>query len=165
MEIVRFYQPEVEEHRETIAQLLKICMTESFTCPVAEEFYTQKIDGLEQYLQEGKAYFYAAKDETEVVGFLWACVLDTLWNPKFHVLYFAVIPKYRGCGVGASLLRRCEEQAKLLGISAMELIVSGNNTNAVYFYDHQSYQTDRLILTKKLTDNRGEEMHGAAANT
>ncbi len=150
MEIVQLYQPEVAEYRETLVSLMRLCVTANFSYSVADDFYSKKLDGLEQYLLEEKAYLFVAREDGDVGAFLWACELNTAFGRKFHVLYFAVLPEYQGHGLGALLLKRAEEQAKALNIPQIELMVTSQNLKAVEFYVHQSYQTERLILTKKI---------------
>lgn len=150
MEIRLLSADEAVCRRNSIRELMRYCMEASFSDPTPADFYEEKLDRLDGYLRRDEGYLFAALDGEQMPGFLWACQMTSPWGPKFHVLYFAVLPDRCGQGIGRGLLCAAEEQARALGISCMELIVSNFNGSAVRFYHSQQYHAARSILQKRL---------------
>lgn len=152
MEIRLLSADEAVCHRSSIRELMQYCMEASFLSPIPAGFYEKKIDSLDGYLRRNEGYLFAALEGERMSGFLWACQMPSLWGLKFHVLYFAVLPDRRGQGLGKGLLCAAEDQARTLGISHMELIVSDFNVSAVQFYHGLQYNATRSILQKQLDE-------------
>lgn len=150
MKIVQLSLTEIKKHRNELVSLMRLCFDQSYSSSIPVSFCEEKIAGLESYLRAEKAFIFAAQEQEELLGFLWAYSLDTPVDTRFHVAYFAVIPAHQGRGIGTLLLTAAEEQAKGMGISIMELIVTGSNHGAVAFYVGHGYQTERLTLSKPL---------------
>ncbi|AEC20282.1 putative acetyltransferase [Pusillimonas sp. T7-7] len=85
---------------------------------------------------------WVAMQSGQVVGF---CM--TMFAPDVaHLLVIAVSPNGQGRGVGAQLLRRCEQEAVRRGLAAVVLEVRPSNENAVRFYRHRGFE---LLATRK----------------
>ena len=150
MNIQLYNGEQVSTYEEDIRMLLHVCMDHNFSDAVPETFYDEKLESLKRYLSEGKAYFFAAEEAGRLRGILWACAINTITGPKFHVLYFAVYPESQGTGIGMALLRAAEAKAAEMGITKMELLVSADNTRVVHFYEKCSYNPIRLVLEKNI---------------
>lgn len=152
MEIRLLSAEQVTEYWLPLYRLMECCMEASFSDPVPTGFIAGKLNDLREYLWENRAYLFAALDEGDMRGFLWACELASPFGRKFHVLYFAVLPEAQGQGFGGKLLCAAESKARELGIPRMELIVSIQNASAVGFYHSQRYEEERVILKKQLEE-------------
>ena len=152
MEIRLLSADEAVCHRSSIRVLMQYCMEAAFPESIPMGFYDEKLDSLDGYLRRNEGYLFAALECGQMLGFLWACQVSSLWGPKFHVLYLAVLPDYRNRGLGKGLLRAAEDQARALGISRMELIASDSNMSALRFYHGLQYNVARSILEKRLDE-------------
>ncbi len=63
-----------------------------------------------------------------------------------HVLVIAVAPDSQKQGIGALLLRQCEQVAMSHGLTSMVLEVRPSNENALRFYRHQGFE---LLTVRK----------------
>ncbi len=75
--------------------------------------------------------------------------LENLAPGTWYVNVVAVLPQYRGLGLGSHLLAFAEATATQLGKSGMSLIVADNNTGARRLYERQGYaQTGSRPIVK-----------------
>jgi tRNA threonylcarbamoyladenosine biosynthesis protein TsaB len=85
---------------------------------------------------------WVARRQGQVVGF----AMLMLAPDVAHLLVIAVHRTEQGRGVGARLLRRCEQEAAARGLPAVMLEVRPSNGNALRFYRERGY---RVIATRK----------------
>lgn len=154
LRIVQLSEDEVRTHRTTLHELMQICMRESFGAPAPDHWVGEKLDGLREYLRAGKAVLLGALEGEELQGFLWGYETQELCGANFHIAYVAVLPAFRKRGAGAALMRAAEDRAREMGLPGMELIVSAGNQTARRFYAAQAYEQTRVIMKKKLTEER-----------
>lgn len=105
---------------------------------------------------------WVSRQAGQVTGFCMA-----LFAPDVaHVLVLAVKPDHQKTGLGARLLRQCEQAALQRGLPALILEVRPSNLNAIAFYQHDGYtvlatrkdyypsahgqREDALVMEKKL---------------
>lgn len=79
---------------------------------------------------------WVARQSGRVVGFCMA-----MFAPDVaHVLVIAVAPSSQKKGIGALLLRHCENAARLRGLPALMLEVRPSNGNALNFYQRHGFK-------------------------
>ena len=66
-------------------------------------------------------------------------VLDTMGPGEFYVLAIAVDKTVRGEGLGSTLLRAIEEQARAAGATGLALDVAASNDGARKVYEHRGW--------------------------
>tara|TARA_B100002051_G_C16737927_1_gene642415 strand:- start:329 stop:1102 length:774 start_codon:yes stop_codon:yes gene_type:complete len=111
-----------------------------------ENFDQQKVESM--YLKWMKNHCFGqssnvliAKDNNRVLGFITYQILD---NYTGKIGLFATNPKYRGAGVGKSLLISCEE--RLLSeknIKFLKVVTQESNINGFMFYKKNNFKINR----------------------
>lgn len=86
----------------------------------------------------------------KVAGFL----LGYLNKKESYIEALAVHPRYRGLGLGSSLLKAFENKAKGAGTKKIELSVKSGNINALGFYLKQKYSIKGVVLLLSLDLNK-----------
>ena len=82
-----------------------------------------------------------AKDNNSTIGFITYEILD---NYTGKIGLFATNPKYRGTGVGKSLLISCEERLLLeKNVKFLKVITQESNINGVRFYKKNNFKIKR----------------------
>ena len=147
MIIKRLNEQDVSELRDTIYYFLEICFISTFG-KTDKQLIETKLDGLVNYVKEGKAYLFGAFCEKQMFGFLWGYPVRNPFETVFHIAYISVTESGRRQGIGRNLILAAEEQANAMGINKVELIVGANNNSAFDFYKKMDYETDRIILSK-----------------
>jgi len=99
---------------------------------------------------------FVALSNGEVIG--WCDVLPKAWPIYAHagVLGVALLPPFRGQGLGHRLIERTLEAARLLGLSRIELTVRENNRNAIALYEKFGFVTEGLKRNALKVDGRYE---------
>ncbi len=73
---------------------------------------------------------------------------------EFHVHNLAVLPEWRGRGIGKALLLSVEERARQRGYTKCSLDVSVDNPDARGFYEHLGYRvTHTSVLRGRLPEH------------
>ena len=84
--------------------------------------------------------------------------LENLAPSTWYVNVLAVLPKYRGKGLGTQLLRLADETGRKLGKKGMSVIVSDANIGARRLYERCGYrETARRKMVKESWVNPGRE--------
>ena len=107
-------------------------------------------------LDEGGALFFAEEDGA-VVG-LALCEREEgggsptwAWPPDvFVIIDIIVLPEARGRGVGEALMQAVEEEARRLGVAALDLNVVASNEVARRFYERHGFEAHLVIYRKRL---------------
>lgn len=109
----------------------------------------------EAILAEGGILFLAEEDGA-VVGFA-ICEREEGRSPTWEwprdflaIVDFVVLPEHRGKGVGERLLEAAEEEARRLGVAALDLNVAAPNEGARRFYERHGFRTDLMTMRKPL---------------
>ena len=85
------------------------------------------------HIQRGHPQFVVLS-AGEVVGWCDVTAKDRPIYAHTGVLGVALLPPFRGQGIGAGLMRRTLEAAKAFGFHRIELTVREDNTNAIALY-------------------------------
>lgn len=105
---------------------------------------------------------YAIADAPEPIGadmpamFVPLQELENLAPSTWYVNVLAVLPQYRGLGLGTRLLARADETGRALGKSGMSVIVSDANPGARRLYERCGYvERARRAMVKEGWVNEG----------
>ena len=147
--IESFNSKQVMMNRDILEKMLKYSYEAGSDISLPLSFYDEKILGLCKYLDEGKAFYFVAKDEDNIAGFLWACELNKNSRRMIHILYIAVLEEYQKKGYGNQLIEKVENLARELGIDILELNVRATNP-AILFYKKHSFCEEHITMTKSL---------------
>ncbi len=104
-------------------------------------------------INEGWPHFIALNNEEKIIGW---CDISSLDRPVFaHVgsLGMGVLPNYRGQGVGKALITATLHQAKIKGLTRIELEVFENNKSAIALYEKQGFVVEGLQKNKSRIDD------------
>lgn len=77
---------------------------------------------------------------------------------EYFISDLAVLPEFRGNGIGTLLLAHAEEKARVKRLKKCSLTVAIGNDNALSLYQHLGYQVTEIIEFKQLsrhTNRRG----------
>jgi RimJ/RimL family protein N-acetyltransferase len=109
-------------------------------------------------IKEGCPQFIVLVDK-EVVG--WCDVLPH-YQRTVHGhcgnLGMGLLPKYRGQGIGRTLIRRALDAALAFGFTRIELKVRETNVNAITLYKHFGFETEGLHRKAVRIEGRYENM-------
>lgn len=96
----------------------------SFSMPWSRESFAQELE------ENDLAHYLVVEADGKVVGYagMWI-ILD-----EAHVTNIAMLPEYRGLGLGEKLVSTLMEQARSLGAVCMTLEVRKSNAGAQRFY-------------------------------
>lgn len=152
MELRYLSSEDVVTYYEELNQLLHFCMEASCSFPVEESFYERKLAGLQNYLNQGRAYVIGALENGKLLGFYWIYELGEGVQRKMHVAYVAVMPEARGRGICSLMEKEAQQKAHDLGIRVMEMIVSTGNPSVVEFRKQRhGYSVTNVIMEKELS--------------
>jgi ribosomal protein S18 acetylase RimI-like enzyme len=86
-----------------------------------------------------------AVSEGEVVG--WCDIVPKSRPVHAHVgvLGVALLPEFRGQGLGGRLIRQTLDAARAFGLHRVELTVRENNANAITLYRKIGFETEALM--------------------
>lgn len=141
---------DVEDYKNEIFELIKNCFDLTYSVSVSDSYVFEKINGLKNYINEGKAYVFGAINDDGLIGFLWGYPLETMFEKSFHVAYISVLEVGRKKGVGKQLIKAAEKITNDLKIESMELIVGANNYTALEFYKNCGFDVERYYFRKEL---------------
>ena len=152
MELRYLNSEDVVFYRKELNQMLHFCMEASCPFPVEESFFERKLNGLRDYLSQGKAYVIGAIEDGKLIGFYWIYELGEGVRRKMHVAYVAVMPEARGRGVCSMMEKEAQQKARDLGIRVMEMIVSTENPSVIEFRrQRHGYSVTNVIMEKELS--------------
>lgn len=156
MEVALLSYDQAIKFRQPLEILFKCCKESSTKQVYPEQFYQKKIDELFAYMLNERAYLFAALDAGEMIGFLWACELNTDQVRRFHVLYAAISEARQSKGVGQQLFAAAEQIAKELVCAVIDLNVHITNERAQKLFKNLGYLPcagnlpDRIAMKKGL---------------
>ena len=95
-------------------------------------------------LETGKAQSFGylvlqTSSREELTGVLQGWIMD-----------FAVLPEWRGKGMGRELLKAAEDHCVEQGIPYLGLAVSSHNVRALHLYEHSGFAEERKLMVKRL---------------
>ncbi len=104
--------------------------------------------------QSGSVVFIAeALEKTRLLGYL---VLQTSSKEELTgvsqgwIMDIAVLPEWRGKGVGRELLKAAEDHCNEQGIPYLGLAVSSHNVRALRLYEQFGFAEERKLMVKRL---------------
>lgn len=89
-------------------------------------------------IQKGHCDFIVARTAESVTGYV--LVLYRRGSRLARLYSFAVLPEYRGRGIGELLLKEGEKSAASRGCNYMRLEVNTHNRGAIRMYEKSGYQ-------------------------
>jgi RimJ/RimL family protein N-acetyltransferase len=105
-------------------------------------------------INDGWPHFIALNEEEKIIGW---CDITSLDRPIFaHVgsLGIGVLADYRGQGVGEALIRAALQQAKIKGLTRIELTVFENNKPAIALYEKIGFAVEGIHKNKSRIDDQ-----------
>lgn len=134
------------KHIPMVAEIEK----KSFSKPWSEQSITDSFNAKANY-------FFVAEDNQIIVGYIGL----TVSVDEGYILNVAVLPQYRGKGIGDRLVKNTVDFGNSLGLKLLTLEVRPSNISAVNLYQKYSFkevgirknyysnpQEDALLLTK-----------------
>jgi len=111
----------------------------------------------------------AARDQLFFVALAGDAVVGTVMagydGHRGWIYSLAVLPEYRGRGLGSRLMRHAEEDLNLLGCLKINLQIIEGNEAVAAFYRKLGYQTEqRISMGKKVSENITLAEPGASPN-
>ena len=85
-----------------------------------------------------------------MIGFIWLYLHEYFGEKRLHVNEVAVDEKYRGKGIGKTLISEAEKKASELDIETIDLFVSEINIGALNLYNRFGFQTERRYMKKNV---------------
>jgi ribosomal protein S18 acetylase RimI-like enzyme len=114
---------------------------------------------IDKKLAAGDGLFFVAEAGGKVVG----SVMAGYDGHRGWIYSLAVLPEYRGRGLGSRLMRHAEERLKRLGCPKINLQIMQENEGVQAFYRKLGYQTEqRISMGKKILENITLAEPGAA---
>lgn len=99
------------------------------------------------YFKNGKSF--VALDNGIIVGFIFFSVLTWDTHNVMFIDEFVVDSKYRGRGIGTSLLEKVEKIAEKKGVNHLQLI-SNTKSKAFNLYLNKGYRKSDLVVMNKV---------------
>jgi len=102
---------------------------------------------LAKLTQDSHHFLLGFKDTTNhgLLGYVHAEVYESLYSqPGFNILALAVSPQVQGQGIGKSLLKGLEEEAKRRGYEFIRLNSADHRLGAHAFYEKVGYTCDKM---------------------
>jgi len=110
----------------------------------------QMVNDLAQYLLDGTAVVFAAFNEEDLIGFLWAYSRVVGSEKRMHLNHLAVKESSRGKGIGSMLMCELEEYTRANNYAGIDLLSSISNQRAISFYEKRGYLVERVQLYKEV---------------
>lgn len=110
----------------------------------------QIIKPIREYIKENKAYVFLARDNEEIIGYIWCYPRMFFDESRIYINSLIVKSEYRDKGIGKCLLDKAEEKAKELKCDAIYLSAATFNEGAVKFYSRNNYISERVQLVKRI---------------
>lgn len=151
MEIIKLNTDKYDFYYNTISTLLEISATVSLHDTVEIKDYThRKLNEMKEYLQREDTIALLACLENKAVGFIWCHAIMRSGEKRLHVAQFAVLPQFRGRGIGTVLLREAEKYAKQDEYIALELFAAKSNDVAFNMYESYGFAVEKFLMCKKI---------------
>ncbi len=92
-----------------------------------------------QYWPEG---FMVAEESGVIIGFVFGV---TVSHSEGRILMLAVMPRYRGLGLGTELTKRFFQECSKKGLGIVSLEVRESNSVALHFYERLGFTIARRM--------------------
>lgn len=148
MEIYKLQINKIHLYEEKIVDLLQQSYLQSFpNMPVEINFFYDRLNKLKFFLSEGNASVFCAIDDNGLHGFVWFFLKN---DTTIHINQITVDNKLKRQGTGTMLIKAVEEFAIINDIKEIELLVTISNGEAMNFYTHNEYESERIVMKKRL---------------
>ncbi|MCA9987278.1 MAG: GNAT family N-acetyltransferase [Anaerolineales bacterium] len=110
----------------------------------------------EGWLAEPRAFFLVARVQGQPAGYAFVRFEErhsATWQAapeEVELETLAVLPAFRGSGVGTALVDRVRAEALQQGITTLSLIVIASNEGAINFYQAQGFQAHEILMKQHL---------------
>jgi ribosomal protein S18 acetylase RimI-like enzyme len=134
----------LHQHHSHVTQL-------PLTAPPARAWAERRAT-YEQHLTAANAMLHVAEDDQTLVGYAFTIIHDASNDtfplaPRFAELYtLSVAPGARGRGVGSLLFDALERDLDALAVTAIQVAVMAQNTDAIRFYERRGLIPGELLL-------------------
>jgi ribosomal protein S18 acetylase RimI-like enzyme len=108
---------------------------------------------IESVLARNPEGILIASDDTGIIG----SVIGTFDGRRGWINRLATRSDRRGLGVARDLMNRIQDQLAALGCRKVNLLVSGDNTNVVPFYESIGFQSHELVFMERYLTKRDVE--------
>ena len=114
------------------------------------------LKGFWTWIKQSGSIVFIAEDsakKTESIGYL---VLQTSSREELTgvlqgwIMDFAILPEWRGKGVGRELLKAAEDHCVEHAIPYLGLAVSSHNVRALHLYEQFGFAEERKLMVKRL---------------
>lgn len=148
MKISELKSQEIDIYKDSIIDLLHQSFMQSFPgiSIKLKELY-ERLEKLKDYLLTDNTKFFCVIEQENIIGFIWFFIKN---NETIHVNHFSIDKNYRRKGIGKSLIKSVECFAYENQINEIELFVTTSNEDAIMFYKNNDFETERLIMKKRL---------------
>lgn len=151
MQIRRIDKEEFARWQNQIAELFNESVKINFPNGIVDTNYGEtKCNEVYEYLKDGSAVVFAAEEDDDMLGWLWCHPIVRMGRTRLHIAEIAVKNKYRGKGIGQTLLKSAETFAEKNDFPEIELLVTVSNTSAFRLYQKENFETERLIMKKTI---------------
>jgi len=109
-----------------------------------------------EWIQDPSAFVLIAEMDKMIVGYAMVRIKDMdmiSWDLEGQyacVETLAVLPDFRGRGIGTTLLEQVEARIRERGITSLSLTVLAANGRGKAFYERHGYETEFVSLGKEL---------------
>lgn len=156
MQILRLNKDNYHEYISNIFSLLEeTILLDYFDNEIDRGYIDNRFNSLNQYLEDESAIVFIAVENGHFLGWAWTYKIERPIGKRLHIGEFAVDGNYRGKGIGKALLEEVNKYAAKYGYNALDLMVSVSNISATNFYKNNGFETERLLMRKKV-DNHEE---------
>lgn len=103
----------------------------------------------EKYINKENAVALVAEEEGNDVGVCYGRIKIDLRGKKVFSLDGIIVRKeYRRKGIATMMLKKIYEEAKMIGAVGIELIVWGENDEALTFYKNHKLSIQRIVMNQ-----------------
>ena len=109
-------------------------------------------NNLRKLYKDSNSYFYLARHKKKIVGFINFSLRRTILHPSPSALIDEMIvsKKYRGKGIGESLVKEVVRKCRDLGCCELEVSTLKNNQKARKFYRKCGFEDQAFLLEMDL---------------
>ena len=144
---------ELEKRQPELFILIKDASILSFPqLRIEDSYINQQLQSMKVHMEKQEAVVFVAENKDSLNGLIWCHEIVRVVEKRLHIAHFCVKPQCRREGIGTLLLKEAEKYAADHCCLGIDLIVTVSNTNAVYFYEHNSFQVERFLMSKKVPD-------------
>lgn len=110
----------------------------------------EKVNSIKEYMKEEKAFLFVAKEEDNVLGFLWCYPRVFFDEKRIYINSLIVKSKYRGNSIGKRLVESAEKKALDLDYDAIDVSTAAFNEGGLRFYRRYGFLDERIQLVKNI---------------